>query len=626
MKLFRQSAAWIWLLALGGVVPSHAFNIVENGKSQTTIVVSPQASVTEKFAAQELRNYLQKISGVTLPLKNSPGTGRNILVGKSNVPLTTPVNNEAFAIQVRGNELRLQGASERSTLYAAYALLEKLGVKFFAPQFDFYQGHAEQVPSLKTIDYRGGDVRESPAYRYRRKYVEEGWSHTARTLPQLIDWMAKNRQNVLVYPYNYQNRSQTYWDAWRKELLPELQKRDIILQVGGHGYQSFLPPEKYAAQHPDWFIAGYNVFNIANEEALQTYIDNTVNYLKSRPEIRIFDAWPPDGAKWAPQVVAQFGGIPNAQAFVTNRLTDAIQRAGLDVQVENISYSVAVDAPDADKMYHPSTFIDFCYYGRSYRDLIFDSEFPQNKKLNALISQWKTNGFRGNIGIYEYYRKYAWHSLPVVLPTTYEREIPYYHSQGANGFGIYSEPADWITYEVTHALVAALSWDTNLKADQWLGDYLRSRYGNSAQELKQYFVAVEAASRALLHYKGAGDYDRPQSVEATRAAYLDAQKALQAAGAKAEDARAKFLIERLEWNLDYALANVDEPYYRQHKDVTKADAARARLQEIVEKHRLDGIILQNTYSVRRYQKALDDRETREAARERYYSVYHSAWK
>lgn len=69
--------------------------------------------------------------------------------------------------------------------------------------------------------------------------MEEGWSHTVDNLPQLIDWMAKQRLNILVYPYDYVALGLVEWDTWREQLIPELERRDMILEVGGHGYDSF---------------------------------------------------------------------------------------------------------------------------------------------------------------------------------------------------------------------------------------------------------------------------------------------------------------------------------------------------------------------------------------------------
>lgn len=607
-KAWMLQSTLMAALLVSAAMPSQAVTLVENGQAKATIVLRPAASMTERFAAEELQKYVQQMSGAKLPIAVT-AAGAKVLVGEGVAPFNRAASfaagdgAESFVLHTQGESLALLGNSDRSTLYAVYALLERLGVRFFAPGFVFYDGYHELVPRRTTIALDNLNVREKPAFKWRRKYVEEGWSHTANTLPQLLDWMAKNRLNVLVYPYDYQGRGMVTYETWREKLAPEAQKRDIVLQVGGHGYQSFLQPIRYAAQHPAWFVEGFNVFNVENDEALNTYVANVITYLKSRPEIRIFDAWPPDGAKWPPSVIQKFGSIANAQAHVTNRLNAAVQRELPGVRVENIAYTPAIEPPDAGTMYGPAVLIDFAWFGRSYRDPIYESAFPRNVMFNSLIKKWRDNGFKGDTGIYEYYRKYAWHSLPVVLPKLIGLEIRHYQKQGANGLGIYSEPADWMTYEVTHALVAALSWDTNIKADNWMSAYLRDRYGAGAPAMQKYFEAVEDAGRTLFHKAGGGDFGQKEEVTRAREKYLQAKAALSEARAQAPaGSAATLLIERLDWNADFAIADTEVYYYGKsvQDEPAKAQAARERLRELTQAHRFDGVILQNSYSTRRY--------------------------
>jgi hypothetical protein len=624
---YSRLKLWALVPLVSSLSTAQAVTLTQNGKDQAAIIVSPNASTTEKFAAEELQKGIQRISGAKLKIQQKQAKGANITIAvQPQGVFPADADPDALLVRSKGNSLLLAGNSPRATLYASYALLERLGVRYFAPDFEFYQGNSEYYPSQKSVDLADFELRESPSFRYRRKYIEEGWSHTPKTLPKLVDWLAKKRLNVLVYPYNYQNAGHTRWDAFRKQLLPEIEKRGLWLEVGGHGYQSFLPPSKYKQQNPDWFIEGYNVFNVANDAAVDTYISNVIAYLKERPEIRIFDAWPPDGAKWAPQLIEKYGSIPNAAAHVTNRLSKRLQAELPNVSVEVISYVPNVEPPDADKMLDEKTFVNFTTYGRSYNDLIFEGEYKFNVTFNGIIEKWRNNGFKGNAGIYEYYRKYAWHSLPVSLPHLIGAEVPHYLKQGANGLGIYSEPADWITYEVNHAIVADLSWNTNQKSSQWLVSYLTDRFGPAAPALARYYDQVERGSRALLHKQASGDFNNAQSVRKSRNAYLAAQKALadakQLAPAKSP---AAFLVERLNWNLEYALADLDIASATLEKDETKAAEAKKRFQELLEAHRFDGILLQNTYSVRRYATSNTPAD-REQQRKTYYPLYHNQWK
>lgn len=608
------------------------------------------------FAASEIQAYLKGISGATLPVHEgiveSPASATSgIVITTGTAHKTTDqaavllpgellkrieppqaAQGDGFSIQTMENHIVLTGTNERGILYAAYRLLEHVGVRFFAPAFSFYGGHAEHVPLKASVQISELNISEAASFKHRRKYVEEGWSHTPETLIQLLDWMAKQRLNVLVFPYDYEALGIVTWDMWREQLIPELAKRGIALQVGGHGYQSFLPPSRYQSAHPDWFpdptdavadgrdSAPANVFHVGNDEALQTYIDNVIAYLQARPEIDIFEAWPPDSAKWPLSAVEQFGSIANAQAHVTRALSDALQQSVPNVAVEVISYIPATDPPDREHMYSDATIIDIAPFDRSYAQPLFEAGDPTNQYYDRLVKKWRDSGFRGDLGIYEYYRKYSWHSLPVVLPRLISEEVPYYLSRGANGLGIYSEPADWLTYELTHALVAALSWDAGVRANDYVAAYLNDRFDAAAGEMGAYVELMEHAGR-LLFDRVRGNYDSPEVVTKVRECYLEAVGVLSAAREKVEDQSGSALvIERLGWNLDFAIADTEVDYYRLRGEQQKLEEARQRARTLADAHSFDGIILQCTALVRRYDASVSRAETLSI-----YGRYRHVW-
>lgn len=58
--------------------------LFKNGDSQYQIVVSKDASISEKTAARELQDYIQQISGVSLPIvSNIDNHYKHIYVGYS---------------------------------------------------------------------------------------------------------------------------------------------------------------------------------------------------------------------------------------------------------------------------------------------------------------------------------------------------------------------------------------------------------------------------------------------------------------------------------------------------------------------------------------------------------------
>jgi hypothetical protein len=520
--------------------------VVAGGQARAVIVWwSPSGSPVTRFAASELRDYLRRMSRARVPVRrvrlhgHRPkrlGGGVAIVTGlaaarfrHASVRLPSRVftglatrlagaPEDSFGIDASGDYLALAGRGERGALYAAYEWLERAGVRFFAPEFIFYGRSAERVPRRRTVALGRSAVVEQPRLRFRRKYVEEGWSHTPTNLVQLVDWMAKTRQNILVHPYDYYGQGVTRWDAWRNRVARALIKRGIALEVGGHGFESFLPP----AQFPRYYTSGTNVFDVHNDAAVAAYVDRVVAYLRARPEIRVFDAWPPDSAVWPAATLQRYGSAPNAYAHVVNALSARLRREPPRVRVEAIAYQSHVEPPSQGAMHEPQTIIDFATYDRSYRVPIWDPSHEWNRSYVALVERWR-QAFGGELAVYEYYRKYSWHSLPVVLARLISREVRYYDRVlGADGIGTYSEPADWIPYELIHALLAALSWDPT-SGREFVRDYVCDRYGAAAPAMRRYYALVEDAGRTLFD-RPRGDYDNLDAVTRARDDYRAARE------------------------------------------------------------------------------------------------------
>jgi uncharacterized protein DUF4838 len=623
--------------------------LVGAGGPRAAIVVWNQFdSPVADFAAHELRRYIHQMTGVRLPVvpgRLAAGSATRvttaivvrtgpaaepILEGRAHSARVTRAElaaarsqviqlpRDAFAAQTVGSDVVLEGNGDRGTLYAVYWLLGRFGVRFFAPRFSFYEPYAEQVPVRSRLLLAAPSYRSGPDYTLRRQYIEGGFSLTRATIMKLTDWMAKHRLNVLGYPYNLQGKGFVRWDRWGPRLLPALQSRGIMLEVGQHGYQSFLPTSVYGIDHPDWFVPGYNVFDIANQDAVTQYVDNVVSYLRAHPEISIFDAWPPDGAQWAPQTIEHFGSIANAESYLTAQLRAAADTAVPGVTIEALAYGSTLSPPDPSYPYDARDVVDVAVYDRSYREPVSGSGEPSNRAYVAIIRNWRA-AFGGSVGVFEYYRKYRWHSLPVEIPGLIGVEIPFYRSIGVTGLGFASEAADWIPYELNHLMVPDMEWDSGLDPAAYVRRYLSQRFGPASSAARAYLAAVEDAGKTLWPNPD-GAYDDLQAVTRARDDYLTAEQALADMRSLApKGSAAAFLAERLGWNLDYAVHDTESSYWDLSGDPDQAAAERSLAQEQMMLHRLDGVMLDCPYARNRYAPGSH------MPLSAYYRLYRSAW-
>ncbi len=473
------------------------------------ILLKSSASPVEAFAAEELARYLRAITGKTFILKKGEDAvpERALLVGRAfagdfvaNLE-EARLGDDGVRIRRRGNRVLIAGPGERGTLNAVYVLLEHLGCRWFAPNFSFYAPAAgEKIPRMANPVIGDLDITQCPTFRWRKKYIEEGQTHDVPTLLAMVDWMAKVRLNVLNCPIDYEGRGSTKWDNWREILVPELRKRGILIEIGGHGYQNFLPPSRYFREHPEWFgmIEGKRsehprtVFATSNPKAVETFIANVLDYLRRHPEIDIFDCWPPDAARWseAPDDVA-LGSPTERQMLLLNQVVREVRKEFPKLRVQFLAYSTYLDPPRKNSPAN-NVEMEFCPIERGFQKLLHDKNHPENIAYYRQLKAWLDGVVRPDtVTLYTYITKYRWRSLPVLVPHLIAEEAAHFAGLGLGGMSSYSEPAAWAALELDHYFLARYSWDASLDVERELRSFAVGRYGRGAEPALAYLRLVE---------------------------------------------------------------------------------------------------------------------------------------
>lgn len=613
--------------------------IAKDGLSDYSIVLSEDASEVEIFAAAELKNYINKISGCDLPISFSAVKG--IFVGGSfvrNVATELSRDVDHFVIESVGESVYIGGSNDRSVLYGVYDLLEEWGCRWYAPDFSYYgESGREIIPLRTTLVIAPISISEKASFKYRRKNIGEGWSHNEQNLIQMIDWMAKNKMNLLssqavyIRPRPDEDKLDTIeWDNWRTVLIPELKKRGMMIAVGGHGYQNYLRQIDYFDEHPEWFgmTKGKRsskpniVFCTSNDEALAEFIRGIIAYLRAHPEIDIFQLWPPDSETWCQcDLCSTIDGPNNRHAFLINRVTETINKELPEVMVECIAYRHYL-APPKGVPLTENIIVDFCPYARTYQTPINDDNNQINRFYRELIEQWIDDEcFHGDIGIFSYYRKYIWRSLPVVIPNTIAADLNYYNSIGVNGLSSYSEPADWLTYEVNHYVIAQALWQAELDINWLMDDYSQHSFPGADREIREYFELIERAvpnanriyqsklyaitnTQEKVKYKY--DFDVRTSISNGLKPYTKflqrCDELLDASVRKTQSRRQRLMIEKLKLSLEYAKMDAETKQLclqlSEMGDANKLDKVveqTAAMRKFLQDHRNEGVFLLNSY-------------------------------
>jgi hypothetical protein len=195
-------------------------------------------------------------------------------------------------------------------------------------------------------------------------------------------------------------------------------------------------------------------------------------------------------------------------------------------RLEIIAYADALLPPRGITL-DRDVIVDFCPIDQNF-DSPIDGDVPNVRYAMALLEWRRTHP--GQLGAYTYYRKYAWRSLPVLIPHYMQRDLRWYASVPVQRISTYAEPADWFTYELNYLAFGTLAWNPEADVDSLVARYAAARFGAA------HAVAVAAIATLENEYRLRGSI--PFSAGDTPAELRHAEGSLASRLASLNEARA----------------------------------------------------------------------------------------
>ena len=209
------------------------------------------------------------MSGAEIPIvyDDQPLPAHALLVGRSRHtdalglrPDPAALGEEGFVLKTLGPHVAVLGTGRRGTLYGAYTLLEKLGVRWFTPK-------VTRAPRHKTVTLAPLDEKQSPAFEYREPYFTEA---------QDKDWAARLRTNGHAAKLDDETGGKT--DV--PPLRPHLRRPRSAGTL--RGPSGVLPAD------PGQRTTGYVQRRLTNPEVLKLSIERVRQWIKEQPEAQVF--------------------------------------------------------------------------------------------------------------------------------------------------------------------------------------------------------------------------------------------------------------------------------------------------------------------------------------------------
>ncbi len=466
---------FIWLLLLSSAWAKEVV-LVHPERPVPAIVLSAEAEDQERYAAEDLREYLGRITGREFVISDRPD-GIGIYIGRvpGNEGLLKEVEKQGlgrdgFILDVSPDAVRIVGGSKFGASYGVYELLERLGVRWFFPG-----EWGEVVPEKSELRLPVLRIAEKPAFAVRQM-------HVSRADDSAGDWFRRSRHN----------------------------------RCGFFGHSRLIQPRKYAAAHPEWYAEIDGVRHIdgsnyklchSNDQMVGQAIEEVLEQIRNRKmdaetishigykhlaeDYSIVSVSPTDGGGFCRcSKCLEMGSVSDRLRMFANRIAAGARKEFPDYSVGYYgAYSEHQDPPvvkaDPGVVVVPTT------WTRSFFNPLSDIS---NKAFREKIEAFLQNAQRMILRDYDGLGVW-WGYGPLTLADVHAKDYQRYHQQGLEGI-ITEAGSGWGPWGYSYYLIGKLWWNPNADLEALKADFVTSAYGEAADPMKTYY---ELLDRAVIH-------------------------------------------------------------------------------------------------------------------------------
>ena len=453
--------------------PPRAPGRITLGKSTPVsgLLVARDASKRELLAADELISYLERISGKRLERRETATdrapqgaivVGRLAvtagLIGEKELAAVAP---DGYVVKVQDGRAAVCGARDVGTIYGAYALLRKVGCRFYAP-------NCEIVPEVAALAIPDCALADKPFYEFR---------NVAGNVK-----LGQTPSNDLMSP-------------------GELGEPGNIV----HSSAYLLPFEKYHADHPEYFALQkdgrrldpqfhgpeLNVhLCLSNPEVRRISAERMLALMDKQQDRKFFGVSQGDGFAWCEcDNCKALDAVPGVN--MTDRLLDYVNYVAREVakryrdkRILTLAYTDATSPPPTRVLPEPNVMVQYCPYPHRTDCHSHDFTCEKNRQGYADLMGWLAKCPR-NMYIFDYPTGYQNWYEPFGSFWAMKRKLDVYARGGVRGLFYCGTPQNFRNLFIY--VQSELLWHPQAAVEPLIAEFMKAYYGAAAPAVREYF-------------------------------------------------------------------------------------------------------------------------------------------
>ena len=462
--------------------------LVKEGKTDFKIVLSDSPQPVEETAAKELKTYLDAITQVNWVIaseKDVPEADPQILVGNSSrakafFPEIDPekIPYDGIEIHLKQNKLLLTGHKQRGTLYAVNTFLEDLlGVRWWTSS-------EQEIPNYKTFKLKPLNISYAPKLIYREAYYKDAFE------PIFATRMKCNGAG--------------------EDIVPEYGDHHHFVYFV-HSFFQLIPPEKYFADHPEWFSEINGVRNyehaqlcLTNDEMRKELTKNAIEALRDNPDTKFISISQNDWQGFCTcekcrQAAEEEGSQSGPLIRFVNEVAEDIEKEFPDVFVETLAYQYTRKPPKYVKP-RQNVVVRLCTIECSF---VHPLTGEQNQLFYDDMAGWSQ--IAGQLFVWDYVTNFSSYILPHPNLRVLAPNIRFFVDHGT--IGLFEQGDSYCTVgdfvRMRNWVISHLMWNPTLDEKELFRTFLVGYYGKKAAPfLMAYFDALSDRAESTQKHIG----------------------------------------------------------------------------------------------------------------------------